>query len=165
MITKKLALTLLSLVLFAAILSGCFGNSADEQNVNPSNQQTANNQSPAGVQSEAGQPEAAAIPDGFKQSPYLEGRGLPPVEDRLPKSPKLSNELPEGYINTEIGIYGGTLRTVRMNPTSDAALWIIQNEPIVNTPGLIGEEVTPIWLNRMRSAMTRSNSPSPCAKA
>ena len=135
---KRIAITALILLLAAAALAGCFGGSSggesgSEAGQNPSGAKTA---ASAGTNH-------AGLQGGYKQSPFLDGRNLPPVEERLPKVPKISNELPEGYVDIEIGVYGGTLRTVRMNPTTDAALWIIQNEPLVNTPGLIGEEVTP----------------------
>ena len=137
---RRTGILLLILILASALLSGCFGNSGNQANKpTGSDPQASNGNQPATTESAK---DTAQI-DGYKQSPLLDGKSLPPVADRLPKEPKLTNELPGGYINYEIGTYGGTLRTVRMNPTTDAGLWIIQNEPIVNTPGLIGEEVTP----------------------
>ncbi|MCQ6560062.1 ABC transporter substrate-binding protein [Paenibacillus mendelii] len=79
----------------------------------------------------------------YKQSPFLDGKGLPPVQDRLPKEPKLTNELPKDALDYQIGTYGGTLRTVRTDVISDSDLFIIENEPLVNTPGVLGEEITP----------------------
>ncbi|KIL40566.1 hypothetical protein SD70_12490 [Gordoniibacillus kamchatkensis] len=89
------------------------------------------------------QKEASAAPASLKQSPYLDGKGLPPVEQRLPKEPKLTNELPKDALTFEIGRYGGTLRTVRTDAISDSDIFIIENEPLVNSPGLLGEEITP----------------------
>ncbi len=85
---------------------------------------------------------ASAASGEYKQSPMLDDKGLPPVKDRLPKEPKLTNELPADLLDYEIGTYGGTLRTVRTDIGNDTAIFVIQNEPLVNTPGMLGEEVT-----------------------
>lgn len=85
----------------------------------------------------------AAVPGEYKQSPLFDGQNLPAVKDRLPKEPKLTNELPKDYLTYEIGTYGGTLRTVRQDPVNDSDLFIVNNEPLVNSPGVLGEEVTP----------------------
>ena len=79
----------------------------------------------------------------FKQSPYLDSKDLPPVAERLPKNPKIVNEIPEKHMKTEIGKYGGVLRTIRMDPVWDAVLWTVQEEPLVNSPGRLVEEITP----------------------
>lgn len=84
------------------------------------------------------QPSSAA---GYRQSPMLDSRGLPPVEERLPKEPKLASEMPPEQLAYEIGTYGGTLRTARTDVHTDTAIFVIQNEPLVHTPGLLGEEV------------------------
>jgi peptide/nickel transport system substrate-binding protein len=83
----------------------------------------------------------------FKESPVLTEKvkagGLPSIEQRLPKDPKLTNELPPDILKYEIGSYGGTLRTVRTEPESDNTVFIAMNEPLLNTPGLLGQEITP----------------------
>lgn len=79
----------------------------------------------------------------FRQSPFLDGRGLSPVAERLPRVPKIANELPEEHLEKEVGTYGGTLRLVTMNIDWDADLFVAMNEPLVNSPGVRGEEFTP----------------------
>lgn len=79
----------------------------------------------------------------FTQSPFLDGRDLPPVAERLPLEPKIVNEIPAEHMNFEIGRFGGTLRTVRMSDTWDAVLWCTLEEPLVNSPGRLMEEFTP----------------------
>ncbi|MDF2961984.1 MAG: extracellular solute-binding protein family 5 [Paenibacillus sp.] len=78
----------------------------------------------------------------FKQAPMLAEKGLPPVKDRLPKEPKLTNEMPPDLLTYQIGSYGGTLRAARTDVNSDTTVFILQNEPLVNSPGLLGNEVT-----------------------
>jgi len=78
----------------------------------------------------------------LKDSPFLQGRGLPPVEERLPKVPKLTNELPEDQLTYEVGKYGGTLRLVTSAIDWDADCFVMNNEPLLNTPGILGREVT-----------------------
>lgn len=79
----------------------------------------------------------------FRQSPFLDGKGLRPVAERLPRVPKIANELPEAHLDKEIGTHGGTLRFVTMNIDWDADLFVAMNEPLVNSPGVRGEEFTP----------------------
>ncbi|MFC6226620.1 ABC transporter substrate-binding protein [Paenibacillus allorhizosphaerae] len=79
---------------------------------------------------------------GLKQSPLLDGKGLPDIAERLPKEPKLTNEMPPELLTYQIGSYGGTLRTARTDVNTDNTVFIIENEPLVNTPGLLGSEVT-----------------------
>jgi peptide/nickel transport system substrate-binding protein len=88
-------------------------------------------------------PTNIADPTNWKQSPFLEGKGLPPVQERLPKEPKLTNEMPPHELNLTIGKYGGTLRTIRFDPVWDGVVWTLNTEPLVNSPGRLGEEITP----------------------
>ncbi|WP_338788182.1 ABC transporter substrate-binding protein [Metabacillus sp. FJAT-53654] len=78
----------------------------------------------------------------FKQSPMLNDKGLPDVKERLPLEPKLPNEMPAKFLQFEIGKYGGELNTVTRDPKWDADLFVMSNEPLLNTPGILGEEVT-----------------------
>jgi peptide/nickel transport system substrate-binding protein len=141
MTNRRIGIILLIIAILSAVLNGCYEGDAGTQVNRSSSDEPADPRNKLTHSTKTGA--AVAQFGGYKQSPFLDGRDLPPVEERLPKEPKLTNELPADYLDLEIGTYGGTLRTVRMNPTTDAALWIIQNEPLVNTPGLIGEEVTP----------------------
>ncbi|MBO0993760.1 ABC transporter substrate-binding protein [Bacillus sp. SD088] len=78
----------------------------------------------------------------FKQAPMLDEMDLPPVEERLPKEPKIPNELPPDQLTVEIGKYGGTLNTVAQSIDWDPDLFVMNNEPLLNTPGILGEEIT-----------------------
>ncbi|WP_276354860.1 ABC transporter substrate-binding protein [Cohnella caldifontis] len=142
MFNKKSAVVFLVLTLIVALLAGCYGNSANVTSGNEPSSSPAAGGSSAGA-SPSASASAVAAPGSFKQSPFFDGKSLPPVADRLPKAPKLTNEVPDSFYKYEIGTYGGTLRTVRLDPVNDADLFIIQNEPLVNTPGMLGEEVTP----------------------
>src|SRR5450756_2621177 len=79
----------------------------------------------------------------LKESPFLQGKGLPAVADRMPKEPKLTNEMPADELNYKIGKYGGTLRTVRLEPIWDGTVWCVATEPLLNSPGRLGKEITP----------------------
>lgn len=78
----------------------------------------------------------------YKQSPMLDSRNLPPIEERLPHEPKLTNEMPPELLDYEIGQFGGTLRTVTDTNDSDLEIFVMANEPLLNTPGILGEEIT-----------------------
>lgn len=78
----------------------------------------------------------------FKQAPMLDSKGLPPIKDRLPKEPKLTNEMPSDMLQYEIGTYGGVLRTVTSAVDWDADVFVMNNEALLNTPGILGKEVT-----------------------
>lgn len=66
---------------------------------------------------------------------------LPPVDQRLPKDPKIANEMPSSLLKYETGKYGGTLRHACLTGRA-ADVFVMNNEPLVNTPGLLGQEVT-----------------------
>jgi peptide/nickel transport system substrate-binding protein len=78
----------------------------------------------------------------FHQAPMLDSAGLPPVKERLPELPKLTNEMPANMLDYQIGTYGGTLRTVTSAIDWDADVFVMNNEPLLNTPGILGEEIT-----------------------
>ena len=79
----------------------------------------------------------------FKQSPMLDDKGLPPVEERLPIRPKLYNSLSPDQVELSIGKYGGTLRSSVPYPEWNPNIWAMNNEPLINTPGIKGEVLTP----------------------
>jgi peptide/nickel transport system substrate-binding protein len=80
----------------------------------------------------------------YNQSPILDqNTQLPALEERLPKEPKFANEMPSKIMETEIGSFGGELRTVTSVIDWDADVFIMNNEALINTPGLLGEEVVP----------------------
>ena len=73
----------------------------------------------------------------------LDDMDLEPVSQRLPKEPKLVNEMRESDLDYEIGQYGGVLRTVTSVVDWDADIFCAANEPLLNSPSVIGREVTP----------------------
>lgn len=78
----------------------------------------------------------------FHQAPMLDEMDLPDITERLPKVPKLPNEMPPEFLTFEIGTYGGTLNTVAQSVNWDPDFFVMSNEPLLNTPGILGEEVT-----------------------
>jgi len=78
----------------------------------------------------------------LKQSPFLDGKGLPPIEERLPKVTKLPNQMAPSELTLTVGKYGGTLRTQRVNANYDATYMLASTVPLLNSPSLLGEEVT-----------------------
>ena len=100
------------------------------------------------ISSETQKPETTTAPEAttavvaYKESPYFTGKGLPPVKDRLPKEPKLVNEMPESQLKYEIGNFGGTLRSLTTSIGWDADVFVACNEALLNTPGILGDEIT-----------------------
>jgi peptide/nickel transport system substrate-binding protein len=93
-----------------------------------------------------------------RQSPMLaemvKSGTLPPLEDRIPVSAKVCTdgiELPRADLKVEVGKYGGNLRSVHPSPGWNAVLFIAQNEPLVNAPGVGVREPGVIWENVVRS--------------
>ena len=84
------------------------------------------------------------VPDDmvYTQAPMFDDMDLPPVEERLPLEPKIVNEMPPELLDFEIGQYGGVIRTVTSAVNWDADVFVMNNEPLLNTPGILGEEVT-----------------------
>lgn len=81
----------------------------------------------------------------LKDAPLLANRDLPPVEVRMPKQPKIVNENPEDWYEggkPAIGKYGGKLRMISPDINFNPDLFIMLNEALLNTPGILGEEVT-----------------------
>jgi len=157
----------LALLLSGSLLAGC-GGSSNQSSTAPAPQQETAQDSPAETKEEAKTEEPAKdtaphneelqapveeIVDTtkdievteemtLKDSPYLAGKGLPPVAERLPKVPKLTNEMPADLLDYQIGKYGGTLRLVTSGIDWDADGFVMMNEPLLNTPGILGREVT-----------------------
>jgi len=67
---------------------------------------------------------------------------LPPVQERLPLKPKVSNEMPPSQLAFQVGRYGGTIRTLTPEAEWDTDIFAMCNEPLINTPGILGEEIT-----------------------
>jgi len=134
---RALLLALAIVFLFTFVLAGCGAKTS----INP----TAKDESTA---EKTSAPDASKAPDtktiitDYKESPYFGGKGLPPVKDRLPKEPKITNEMPEDQLNYEIGTYGGTLRMVSYAVDFDKDVFCGSYESFLNTPGLLGKEIT-----------------------
>lgn len=136
---KSVSLLLVFVLMLTLALTGCQGNNAPAA----PEQATGPEKSPEKASSSGGG--AAAIPakiTELRQSPYLEGKNLPPVKDRLPADYKITNEMPANQLKYEIGTYGGTLRTVTSVPDWDADVFVMNNEPLLNTPGILGDQIT-----------------------
>jgi len=88
------------------------------------------------------EPEEPAGPT-YQQSPMLDSMGLPPIEERLPQNPKVFDGLPPDLLDYQIGQYGGTIRTVSQAPDYSPNVFIMNNEGLLFTPGILGKEVTP----------------------
>jgi peptide/nickel transport system substrate-binding protein len=95
----------------------------------------------------AAAPTAAPAAGKYKEAPMLadlvKAGKLPPVDQRLPVVPKIANEMPAAQLKAEIGQYGGSIRTLTPSVGQDTDVFVLCNEPLINTPGIVGEEVTP----------------------
>lgn len=122
------------LLLFSMIIVGC----------SPKSDPTANKEK--GDQKDEGNKETKVVDvseiSEFHQAPMLDDMDLPDVKDRIPLEPKIPNEMPHEFLTVEIGKYGGTLNTVAQSVNWDPDLFVMSNEPLLNTPGILGEEVT-----------------------
>ncbi len=146
---KSLLLVFTAVLVFASVFAGCESNTTETSDASADDQQQAtetDDSAKSADESEDNAKAAAAIANGtmeYKESPFFAGKGLPPVKDRLPKQPKLTNEMPPSQLKYRIGKYGGTLRTIRMDASWDGVAWTLATEPLVNSPGRLGEEITP----------------------
>jgi len=84
-----------------------------------------------------------------KQAPDLQqlvkdGK-LPPLDERLPRSPKVlsqaRNEVPVGELDFTVGKYGGTIRTVQPSPNWQPDLFVACDEPLCAAPGILADGV------------------------
>ncbi|WP_248926222.1 ABC transporter substrate-binding protein [Paenibacillus hamazuiensis] len=134
--------------LLSMTLSGCFGGAANEPPKETPKQTTQTDKKETPAPANTGQAgggagaNAGGVPTTFKQAPMFEGKNLPPVKDRLPADVKVANEMPPDMLKYEIGTYGGTLRTVTSVVGWDADVFVMTNEPLLNTPGILGKEIT-----------------------
>lgn len=135
---RKLMLLLLVIILvLTMVLVGCTPNKTSTMN------ETSAPTTPKATQ----KPEETKAADAnikmvYKQSPFLDSMKLPPVAERMPKEPKIVNEMPADQLDYEIGTYGGTLRSAVPSVEWDASVWSMNTEPLLNTPGILGEEIT-----------------------
>ncbi|WP_054026281.1 ABC transporter substrate-binding protein [Bacillus sp. FJAT-28004] len=150
---KGLSLLFVMMFTFTTVLSGCLSGGGVETSSDPVNKvtNTEKTEPVAGKEEQAdeagggGTGDTAGVPaiiTDFKQSPLLDSKSLLPVKERLPEDYKITNELPTSQLKYEIGKYGGTLRTVTSAVDWDADVFVMSNEPLLNTPGILGEEIT-----------------------
>jgi len=84
-----------------------------------------------------------------KQAPELaemvQAGTLPPVDERLPKSPKVlssaRNEIPQGDLDFTVGKYGGIIRTVQPSPNWQPDIFVATDEPLCAAPGILAEGI------------------------
>src|SRR5262245_23657940 len=96
----KLSLLLSTLVILSVVLTACGGGGA------PATQPPAATEEPAATEPAATEPaatEPVAAPATFNEAPSLADQGLPPVEERLPDEPVVTD------VVDSIGQYGGTI--------------------------------------------------------
>jgi peptide/nickel transport system substrate-binding protein len=146
MMGMKSVLSLLGTAVILAMLLGCSGNTEQTSEGSENAAENAQEQDTQAAESEdaveTGNTEAIAA---YSEAPMLAGRDLPPVEERLPKVPKLVNENPNEWYEggkPAIGKYGGKLRMITPDINFNPDLFIMLNEALLNTPGILGEEVT-----------------------
>lgn len=145
-------------VIAVIAMSGCFGkpdsNSTEQGTNSPKSTAEEGGEDKSGGEDGAVSKEDAdgsatpedALPMTFQQAPELEGQELPAVQERLPSEPKLINQIPLEHLEggqLEIGEYGGTLRMVNPSPDWNPDIFLMLNEPLLNTPGSTGEVITP----------------------
>ncbi len=135
-------------LLASTALSGCSSETETEPKVDEQTE-------PVAVEDDSLQPEMTEGKDKreavdvtnivLKESPFLSGKNLSPVQERMPKEPKLVNENPNEWYEggkPAIGKYGGKLRMVSPDINFNPDLFIMLNEALLNTPGILGNEIT-----------------------
>jgi len=141
---RKILAFLCAAAMLMSILSSC-GQTAEPVSTEPAETTKAATTEAAKETTEAAKETAETSAEAtmeYKQSPYIDSMGLPPVAERLPKEPKLTNEVPAKQLDYEIGTFGGTMRLVTSVVEWDADVFVMTNEPLLNTPGILGEEIT-----------------------
>jgi peptide/nickel transport system substrate-binding protein len=84
-----------------------------------------------------------------KQAPALaeltKAGKLPPLDERLPKNPKVlskaRNEIPTGDLELTVGTYGGTVRTVQPSPNWQPDIFVGCDEPLCAAPGILADGI------------------------
>lgn len=145
---RILYLSIAVVLLLTFFLTGCGTKTPTSSETQEPTETKAPEETAAPEKTKAPEETQAPEPNGdaplvLKESPYLQGKGLPPVEERMPKEPKITNEMPPELLQYEIGKYGGTLRTVRTDVNWDANVFLVNCESLINSPGREGKEITP----------------------
>ena len=83
----------------------------------------------------------------YSQSPMLdaavESGDLPPVEERLPETPRIVKEILDEYLDYECGNYGGTLRLATCQVNWDADAFIGEDENFLTMESANSDVITP----------------------
>ncbi len=83
----------------------------------------------------------------YSQSPLLDeavaSGTLPAVEERLPETPKIADEILPEYLDYESGNYGGTLRLVTSVVNWDADGFVGNNEALLTMESTASDVITP----------------------
>ncbi len=144
---KGLILSLVLVFVLSFVLASC-GNettetTTDESQTTTTAADTDTDETEETTHEETTAEETEAPSAEYNQAPMLDNMDLPPVGERLPLEPKLTNEMPPELLDYEIGQYGGMIRTVTSAVNWDADVFVMNNEPLLNVPGIMGGEVTP----------------------
>ncbi len=83
----------------------------------------------------------------YSQAPMLDtavaNGELPPVEERLPETPRLVGEILPEYLDLEIGNYGGTIRMITKAVNWDADTFVGNNEALLTMESANSDVITP----------------------
>ena len=93
---------------------------------------------------------AMAEPEGYSQAPMfdelVESGALPPLEERLPDTPKVADDRSAEYLEGGefgIGSYGGTIRSGSMTPNYNGDVFIMLTENLLTMVDTYSGVVTP----------------------
>lgn len=153
---RRTAVVIAAVMFVMSVLSGCSGSqdsgsSGTESTVTNSSENSSESASSAessGTPESSSSDSPAAGADSAKESPMLAEEvasgSLPAVEDRLPDTPKVLNELDSENLTLEDGQYGGTMRTVSLDTTTVGTILTVGcMEPLINSPSFAGKEFVP----------------------
>ncbi|MGI6238341.1 MAG: hypothetical protein ACOYI5_01780, partial [Christensenellales bacterium] len=89
----------------------------------------------------------ASAEGSYAQAPMLDARveagELPPIEERLPETPRITHEILDEFLDYEIGNYGGTMRFVTDGVNWDADIFIGTTENLLTMSSANSGEITP----------------------
>ncbi|MGI6239251.1 MAG: ABC transporter substrate-binding protein [Christensenellales bacterium] len=88
----------------------------------------------------------AAAEGAYSQAPLfdalVEAGELPPVEERLPETPRIVQEILPEFLDYEIGNYGGTLRLITKAVNWDADVFVGSNEALLTMASSNSDVIT-----------------------
>lgn len=139
MMTKRILALIISLVMVLSLIAGCASNKGQTTTEKTQEENTTEKEG-----------QAQTGTNKYKEAPMLaelvkQGK-LPPVEERLPKNPRVGViDIPKEDLKVEIGRYGGTLRLVDWDKgtTGHDASWInAKGSQGLQCPGLAHDNLT-----------------------